>query len=453
MKPSHLSRRSFLQSAGFLLGLPVFESLLARTSLAAVAKSPGLTPSGDPLRMAFVYVPNGVIGDRWEPKGVGSDFQLNETMQPVADFKRDLQIISGLEHQHGRAGGDGGGDHARATATILTGARPKKTAGVDIRAGVSVDQLAARQMEGHTRFSSLELSSEGVHQSGTCDSGYSCAYQFNLSWRSETQPVAPESNPRLIFERLFGADAQHGGPAAAERAKARNRSMLDFLMQDAAALQTQLGKSDQRKLDEYLTGVREIERRIQQAEKFGIPTAPNTPVPSGIPQSYSEHIRLMFDMLTLAFQTDSTRVATFLMAHDGSNRNFNEIGVPSGHHELSHHQNDAAKIAQIAKIDRFYMEQFTHFLTRLRDTKEASGRSLLDNSMIVYCSGLSDANRHAHDNLPVIVAGRGGGALTPGQHLAFAEPVAMTNLYMSLLDRMGVKADRVGDSTGLLPGV
>jgi Protein of unknown function (DUF1552) len=454
MRSSRVSRRSFLQSAGFLLGLPVFESLLPKASGAmAVASGPGLGASGDPLRMAFVYVPNGVIVDRWTPKGAGTDFKLNETMQPISAFKQDLQIVSGLEHQNGRAGGDGGGDHARATATVLTGARPKKTAGMDIRAGVSVDQVAARQLEGRTRFSSLELSCEGVRQSGICDSGYSCAYQFNLSWRSETQPMAPESNPRMLFERLFGNDLRRSGGAAAERAKARERSLLDFLMDDAAALQAQLGKGDQRKLDEYLTGVREIEKRIQLAEKFGYPQAPNMSVPSGIPQKYSDHIKLMFDMLTLAFQTDSTRVATFLMAHDGSNRNFTDIGVTSGHHELSHHQNDAGKIAQIAKIDRFYMEQFAYFLGRLRDTKEASGRSLLDNSMIVYCSGLSDANHHSHENLPVILAGRGGGSLAASQHLSVSQPMPMTNLYMSLLDRMGVKTDRVGDSTGMLAGV
>lgn len=454
MKTPHVSRRSFLQSAGFLLGLPVFESLLPRiASASSVAKGPGLTAAGDPLRMAFVYVPNGVIVDRWTPKNVGRDLQINETMQPLEGFRGDFQVVSGLEHQHGRAGGDGGGDHARATATILTGARPKKTAGIDIRAGVSVDQVAARQLDGRTRFSSLELSCDGVRQSGTCDSGYSCAYQFNLSWRSENQPIAPESNPRMVFERLFGRDLGRNGSGAAERAKARDHSLLDFLMQDAASLQAQLGKSDQRKLDEYLTGVREIEKRIQQAEKFGLPQAPSTPAPTGIPQNYSDHIKLMFDMLALAFETDATRVATFLMAHDGSNRNFNEIGVSSGHHELSHHQNDAAKMAQIARIDRFYMEQFAYFLGRLRDTKETTGRSLLENSMIVYCSGLSDANRHAHDNLPVILAGSGGGSLAPDQHLAFAQPVPMTNLYMSLLERMGIQADRLGDSTGVLQGV
>ena len=454
MKTPHVSRRSFLQSAGFLLGLPVFESLLPNiASASAVPKGPGLTAAGDPLRMAFVYVPNGVIVDRWTPKNVGRGLQINETMQPLEGFRRDFQVVSGLEHQHGRAGGDGGGDHARATATILTGARPKKTAGIDIRAGISVDQVAARQLDGRTRFSSLELSCDGVRQSGTCDSGYSCAYQFNLSWRSENQPIAPESNPRMVFERLFGRDFGRNGSGAAERAKARDHSLLDFLMQDAASLQAQLGKNDQRKLDEYLTGVREIERRIQQSEKFGLPQAPSTPAPTGIPQNYSDHIKLMFDMLALAFQTDATRVATFLMAHDGSNRNFNEIGVSSGHHELSHHQNDATKMAQIARIDRFYMEQFAYFLGRLRDTKETNGRSLLENSMIVYCSGLSDANRHAHDNLPVILAGNGGGSLAPDQHLAFAQPVPMTNLYMSLLERMGIQADRLGDSTGVLQGV
>lgn len=455
MKTTPLSRRHFLRSAGFLLGLPALESLTRGSAMATVAGAagPGVTAAGDPQRLAFVYVPNGVIGDRWKPKGTGSDFQLNETMLPVAAFQKDLQVISGLAHQNGWAGGDGGGDHARATATILTGARPKKTAGKDIRAGVSVDQIAARKMEGRTRFSSLELSCDGLRQSGLCDSGYSCAYQFNISWRSDTQPMAPESNPRLVFERLFGKGSGTDTGAAAEREKARQRSMLDFLMQDAAGLQKQLGRNDQLKLDEYLTGVREIERRIQLAEKFGTPKAPGAEAPPGIPASYAEHIRLMFDMLALSFQSDSTRVASFLMAHDGSNRNFNDIGVSSGHHELSHHQDNQEKIAMIAKIDRFYMEQFAYFLGRLRDTKEANGRSLLENSMIVYCSGLSDANRHAHDNLPVIVAGHGGGALQPGRHLTFDQPLPMTNLYMSLLARMGIPVNSIGDSTGLLAGV
>lgn len=447
-----LTRRNFLQSAGFLLGLPAFESLLKGNVTAAPHKL-GLAPDGTPLRLAFVYVPNGKIMSRWTPQGKGRDFQFNETMQPLAEFRSELQVVSGLEHQNGWAGPDGGGDHARATATILTGARPKKTAGNDIRAGVSADQVAARHLEGQTRFSSLELSCDARRLSGGCDSGYSCAYQFNLSWRSETQPVAPESNPRQVFERLFGKGAGENPAGAAERHKARERSLLDFVMQDALTLEKQLGKNDQRKLDEYLTGVREIEKRIQQAERFGIPKPPTTPAPAGIPSSYKEHLRLMFDMLALAFQTDSTRVASFLMAHDGSNRNFPEIGVTSGHHELSHHQEDPKKIEQLARIDRFYTEQFAYFLQKLAGMKEPSGASVLDNSMVVYCGGLSDANKHSHNNLPAIVAGRGGGGLQTGQHLALSEPAPMTNLYLSLLQRMGLPVDRIGDSTGALTGV
>jgi hypothetical protein len=447
-----LTRRNLLQSAGFLLGLPAFESLLKGNVTAAPHKL-GLAPDGTPLRLAFVYVPNGKIMSRWTPHGQGRDFQFNETMQPLAEFRSELQVVSGLEHQNGWAGPDGGGDHARATATILTGARPKKTAGNDIRAGVSADQVAARHLEGQTRFSSLELSCDARRLSGGCDSGYSCAYQFNLSWRSETQPVAPESNPRQVFERLFGKGAGENPAGAAERHKARERSLLDFVMQDALTLEKQLGKNDQRKLDEYLTGVREIEKRIQLAERYGIPMPPTTPAPTGIPSSYKEHLRLMFDMLALAFQTDSTRVASFLMAHDGSNRNFPEIGVTSGHHELSHHQEDPKKIEQLARIDRFYTEQFAYFLQKLAGMKEPNGASVLDNSMVVYCGGLSDANRHSHNNLPAIVAGRGGGGLQTGQHLALAEPAPMTNLYLSLLQRMGLPVDRIGDSTGALAGV
>ena len=452
MRTSSFSRRNFLQSAGFLLGLPVFDSLLG-SSVRAASGGPGVAADGSPLRLAFVYAPNGAIMSKWTPLGAGRGLELNDTMVPLNAFRPDIQVVTGLEHQHGWAGPDGGGDHARATATILTGARPKKTAGTDIRAGVSVDQVAARHLEGRTRFSSLELSCDGVRQAGACDSGYSCAYQFNLSWRSETQPMAPESNPRQIFERLFGRGAGGNRQGAAERHKARERSLLDFVLQDAVALEKQLGRNDQRKLDEYLTGVRELEKRVQLAERFGIPQAPEGQAPTGVPASYREHLRIMFDMLALAFQTDSTRVATFLMAHDGSNRNFPDIGVTSGHHELSHHQEDPKKIEQLARIDRFYTEQLAYFLGKLQGMREPNGRSVLDNSMVVYCGGLSDANKHAHNNLPAVIAGRGGGTLQAGQHLALGQPAPMTNLYLALLQRMGLPVERVGDSTGALPGV
>lgn len=446
-----LSRRRFLRGLGIGIGLPVLESMtpLSKALAAAVPKK-AVTHDGTPLRTAFLYVPNGVNVARWKPIGEGADYQLSDTLAPLAGVKDQFQVLSGFEHRHGWANGDGGGDHARANATILTGARPKKTSGSDIRLGVSVDQFAAQHVGDQTRFGSLELSCDGVRKSGACDSGYSCAYQFNMAWRSETAPVAPESNPRLIFERLFGSGKGADRQKSFDLRNSRQKSILDFVLDDARALHRDLGRNDQHKLDEYLTGVREIEKRIQQAERFGPLPDPKAETPSGIPADYQEHIRLMMDMLVLAFQTDSTRISTFMLAHDGSNRSFREIGVNDGHHNLSHHQNNAEILEKIAKIDLFYTSQLAYFLERLRDTKEAGGRSILDNSMIVYCGGLSDGNRHAHDNLPVILAGRAGGVLTPGRHMNVGDKTPMTNLYVRMLNILGVKQDRFGDSTSEL---
>lgn len=449
-----MNRRRFLKGLGACVALPAFESVLGGKLLAAKASPAAVTSTGAPLRTAFLYFPNGVNLSAWRPDGTGKDYSLNKTMEPLAPHKDDFQIISGFEHKNGWAGPDGAGDHARANATILTGMRPKKTAGADIRLGVSVDQLAAQHIGQATRFPSLELSCDGIRKSGVCDSGYSCAYQFNLSWRSETTPVAPESNPRLVFERLFGT-----GKGGAERQRnfelrqARQKSILDFVLDDARNLQRQLGRNDQQKLDEYLAGIREIERRIERAEQFGKLPDPGMDTPSGVPSNYQEHIRLMFDMLLLAFQTDSTRVATFLLAHDGSNRSFKDVGVSDGHHYLSHHQNDQEKLEKIAKIDRFYTQQFAYFLDKLRNAKDVDGKSLLDNSAIIYCSGLSDANRHRHDDLPVIVAGRAGGALNPGRHVKLEDSIPMTNFYVKLLNLLGVQTERFGDSTGVFENV
>lgn len=449
-----LSRRRFLRGLGISLGLPFLESVAPLgKALAAATPKTAVTHSGAPLRMACLYVPNGVNVARWMPKGEGTDYQLSETMAPLAGLKDQFQVFSGFEQRLGWANGDGGGDHARANATILTGARPKKTSGSDIRLGISVDQLAAQYAAQQTRFSSLELSCDGVRKSGACDSGYSCAYQFNVSWRSETSPVAPESNPRLVFERLFGSGKGEERQKSFALRNAREKSILDFVMEDARSLHRELGRNDQHKMDEYLTGVREIEQRIQKAERFGPLPDPKIDAPAGVPTDYREHIRLMMDMLVLAFQTDSTRISTFMLAHDGSNRSFREIGVNDGHHNLSHHQNNADVLAKIAQIDLFYTEQLAYFLTKLRDTKEKDGRSILDNSMILYCSGLSDGNRHAHDNLPVLLAGKGGGVLTPGRHVNLGEKTPMTNLYVRMLNIMGVPTDRFGDSTGILKTV
>jgi hypothetical protein len=451
-----LPRRRFLRGLGISLALPALESLLPTArALAAATKAPKLatTLAGNPLRMAFLYVPNGVNVARWRPIGEGQDYQLGETMKPLEGLKQHFQVFSGFEHQNGWGRQDGAGDHARANATILTGARPKKTAGSDIRLGISVDQFAARHIGSATRFPSLELSCDGVRKSGACDSGYSCAYQFNISWRSETTPMAPESNPRLVFERLFGSGKGEERQRSLAMRQAQQKSILDFVHADAEALARQLGRNDQHKLDEYLTGVREIEQRIAQSERFGPLPDPGVDAPAEeIPGQYEAHIRLMLDMLVLAFRTDSTRISTFLLAHDGSNRSFREIGVSDGHHSISHHQNDPDKLDRIGRIDHFYIRQLAYFLERMRDTREADGTSLLDNSMLVYGSGLSDGNRHNHSDLPVILAGKAGGAYHPGRHVKLGD-TAMTNLYVRMLQTMGVKTDRFGDSTGILRDV
>ncbi len=432
------------------MGLPFLESA---SPLWAASNAGGqklaVTPDGRPLRMAFLYVPNGVNVERWYPKDLGADYQLSASLKALEPFRNAFQVVRGLGQKTGIAGPDGAGDHARATATMLTGVRPKKTAGSDIRAGISVDQLAAERIGHLTRIPSLEISCDGVRKSGQCDSGYSCAYQFNLSWRSETMPVAPEANPRLLFERLFGTGKGADRQRSYQLRRAREKSLLDFVLEDARALRKELGRNDQNKLDEYLGSVRELERRIEGAEKFGPLPEPGLDAPAGIPVSYQEHVRLMLDLMVLAFRTDSTRVTSFLLAHDGSNRNFPEIGVTDGHHNLSHHQNKAENLEKIARIDEFYVAQLAYLLGRMRETKEGD-RTLLDNSMLVYCSGLSDGDKHQHENLPVILAGGGGVGLKPGGHVDAGQQTPMSNLYVRMLNLMGIREERFGDSTGAL---
>ena len=446
-----LSRRHFLRGLGACLALPAFESLRPFRAFAADAGKTAQmasTPTGSPLRMAFVYFPNGAIPANWWPDCEEDDFALNRSMRPLENVKHRLQVLSGLDHVNATPGPDGAGDHARASGTFLTGVRVKKTAGADIHAGISIDQIAANQVGHLTRFPSLELTCDAVRKSGNCDSGYSCAYQYNLSWRSPTQPVAPEPNPRLLFERLFGA----GGPGerrdSLRRRQQQQRSILDFVLDDARSLQRQLVSRDKQKLDEYLGSVREIERRIEKAEQFGATPDPTVETPAGIPPSFEEYLQIMYDMMILAFQTDSTRVATFLLANEGSNRAFPEIGIAEGHHFLTHHRNKQEMIEKVAEIDLWYMKQFARFLEKMEQTEDVHGGSLLQNSMIVYGSGNADGNRHTHVNLPVILAGGGGGTLAGGRYVKFGG-VPMSNLLLSLADRLGVTGvERHGDSTG-----
>jgi hypothetical protein len=451
-----LNRRRFLRGLGACLALPAFESLRPSAVLAAGAKGAGAmatTPGGAPLRAAFVYFPNGAIQPAWWPTGEGKDFELSRTLRPLERVRHQVQVLGGLDHVNATPGPDGAGDHARASGSFLTGVRVKKTAGADIHAGISIDQVMANHVGHLTRFPSLELTCDAVRKSGNCDSGYSCAYQYNLSWRSPGTPVAPEPNPRLLFERLFGAGAAGERAEALKRRQAQQRSVLDFVLDDTRALQSHLTARDKAKLDEYLTSVREIEARLEKADRFGKASDPGRPAPDGIPAGYEDYLGVMFDMLVLAFQTDSTRVATFLLANEGSNRAFPEIGIPEGHHYLTHHQNKQDMIDKVAEIDLFYLRQFARFLEKMEQTKDADGQSLLRNSMIVYGSGNADANRHTHVNLPVLLAGGGGGALEPGRFVKHGG-APMSNLFLGMLDRMGVDGvARHGDSTGRLGNV
>ncbi len=448
---ARLSRRYFLKGLGACMALPAFESMRPFGLLAAEAKAAAQlarTATGAPLRMAFVYFPNGAIQPNWWPTGEGKDFQFARTMQPLEKVKHQLQVLGGLDHVNATPGPDGAGDHARASGTFLTGVRVKKTAGSDIHAGISIDQVAANHIGHLTRFPSLELTCDAVRKSGNCDSGYSCAYQYNLAWRSPITPVAPEPNPRLLFERLFGAGAPGERHANLKRRQEQQRSIMDFVLDDARSLQKQLAYRDKQKLDEYLFSVREIEKRLEKAEQFGKVADPAVSTPAGVPTSYEEYIQVMFDMMLLAFQTDSTRIATFLLANEGSNRAFAEIGIAEGHHYLTHHQGKQEMITKVAEIDLFYMKQFAKFLEKMEQTKDVDGKSLLHNSMIVYGSGNGDGNRHTHVNLPVLLAGGGGGTLNPGRYVK-SGGVPMSNMLLSMADRLGVPGlERHGDSTG-----
>jgi hypothetical protein len=407
------------------------------------------TATGAPLRAAFLYFPNGAIPRSFWPKNEGKDYDLAPTLAPLAHLRDSFQVLGELDHKNAEAGPDGAGDHARANGTFLTGVRVRKSA-TDIHAGISIDQRIAAEVGHVTRMPSIELSCDPGRSTGSCDSGYSCAYQFNLSWSSPTSPMTPEANPRQVFERLFGAGAPGERAASLQRRRQQQQSVLDFVLDDARAMQRRLAARDAAKLDQYLTGVREIESRIQQAEKFGAAQDPAVAAPAGIPDSYAEHVAIMYDILALAFQTDSTRVGSILLAHDGSNRSFDDIGVFEGHHDLTHHQNREDWIAKVEEIDLWYARQLAKFLDKLQKAEDIDGNSVLHNSMIVYGGGNSDANRHTHTNLPIILAGAGGGTLTPGRYKKYGGTAA-SNLFVSLAERMGLSGIKsFGDSTGPL---
>ena len=421
------------------MALPLLDAM--RPAFAASGKA-GTTPA---IRMAVSYVPNGIVMNDWTPTGAGSDFAMTRILKPMEAHRDQMLLLTNLAQNNGYALGDGAGDHARAASTFLTGAHPRKTAGADINVGISMDQVAAQRLGNQTRFASLELACEDGRMVGNCDSGYSCAYSNSISWRSATTPNPPEVNPRALFERLFGANAAEDGATRLRRAK-YNKSILDFVMADAQRLQGDLGATDKRKLDEYLTAVRDIEQRISNAEKNNTEFVPQMDKPSGVPVDYSEYSRLMFDLQALALQADLTRVITFMMAREGSNRAYREINVSDAHHSITHHRNEPDLIEKVTQINCYHVEQFAYFVGKLKSIPDGDG-TLLDHTMVLYGSGLSDGNRHMHSELPVLMAGGKLAGFKPGRHVQYEKKTPMNNLFLTMLDRMGVAADTLGDST------
>jgi len=440
----HIHRRRFLKGLGVAIALPMLDSMIpvafGQAAKAAAGKSA--------LRLSFVYVPNGIVMDNWTPTTEGANFELPSILQPLASYRDQLTVISGLTDHQADALGDGGGDHARAGASYLTGSHPYKTGGSDIYAGVSADQVAAQHIGQSTRLPSIEIGLDDNRTVGHCDSGYSCAYTNSISWQGPSTPLPPEANPRLLFERLFGDfDPSLSAETRARRAFYR-KSILDGATEETNKLLGQVGQADKHKLDEYLTTIREVEQRIEQAENSPPPADPGMEKPSGIPSDFSEHAGILYDLQALAFQADLTRVATMMIGREGSVRTYEQIGVPDPHHPLSHHRGRAESLVKLTKINTYHVQLFSNFLKRLRATPDGDG-TLLDHTMIVYGCGISDSDKHLHYDLPVFVAG-GGGGLKGNRHFSVEQNTPITNLYLSLLDRMSVQVDTLGDSTGKL---
>lgn len=441
-----IPRRRFLRGVGATVALPLLDGMIPALA------GPADTITKQVLRMGIVYVPNGIIAANWRPSIEGSGFEMTPIMEPLTPFREYLLVLSGLDQKHADPGpfGEGGGaPHSLTGGAYLTGVFPKQSEGVNIRAGVSVDQIAARELGKQTQLASLELGLDPVEASGYCEGGYSCTYLNTISWRTPTTPMPMEDRPRAIFERLFG-DSETTDSAERQTRIAQNRSLLDFVNEDTANLAKSLTPADRHKLNEYLDAVRDVERRIQLAEQQAARELPPLERPaSGFPASYEEYAKLMFDLQVLAYQTDMTRVITFMLAHERSGRSYREVGVPDSHHGVSHHRNDPVNIGKLVRINTYHVKLFSYYLERLRATKEGNG-SLLDSTMILYGSGINNSNEHTHDNLPTLLVGRAGGKIKGGRHLRSPLGTPMANLYVSMLNIMGIPVDKFGDGDGAL---
>jgi hypothetical protein len=448
-----LPRRTFLRGLGTTLALPLLDSMVPAFSAVGAAAKPA-------MRLGYVYTPNGIIGcsDKsprpfmWTPKTVGANFEFSPTMKVLEPFREYVNVFSGLAQVTGRALGDGPGDHARATATFLTGVHPYKTGGANFKLGVSADQIAAKELGKFTQLSSLELGLEPQPLAGNCDSGYTCAY-MSMSWRSETTPVPSELNPRTVFERLFG-DGESTDPAARRARLEEQKSVLDYVAGNLSRLRGSVGTGDKRKLDEYLEAVRDIERRIQRAEEQNVTIKlPHMERPSAVPDHYEEYSKLMIDLQVIAWQTDMTRVTSFMMGRDGSNRPYREIGIADGHHSISHHQQDPERVEKLIKIDELHTAMFAYLLKRLQETQDGDG-TLLDHSLVLFGSSLSESNIHTHDDLPIVLAGGGNGQVKGNRHLVYPKETPLNNLLLNMFDVAGLPhVEGFGDSTGRLTGL
>ena len=436
-----LSRRSILKGMGAAISLPFLDAM-------SPAFADSTLPGGSPLRLAWFYVPNGIDMRHWTPAEEGTLQVLPELLAPLEPVKKDLLVLSNLTANWGRPLLVGAGDHGRAAAAYMTGMQVTRTT-TDLKLGVSADQIAAAAIGNKTKLPSLEVGLEEARQSGNCDNGYSCAYTYNMAWKTENQPLPPISDPRLLFERLFGSDIVEP-PAAHARRVAMRQSILDGVLGETQKLQTTVGPTDRRKLDEYLTSVREIERQVERSEKEGMIIDPGIEKPFGVPPEFPDYFRLMTDMMVVAFKADITRISTIMIGREGSTRPYPEIGVNDGHHPLTHHMGNMQMLDKVRQINALHMKLFAEFLVKMKNTKEGDS-NLLDQSLIVYGSGLSDGNVHTHDQLPTILAGRGGKAVTPGRHIIYQRETPVCNLFATMIQHAGVRPEHVGDSTGQLP--
>ncbi len=434
----HLHRRTFLQGLGTAIALPMLDAM-----------TPALSPAAKPIvRLGFVYVPNGVIMDKWTPVAEGANFAFKSTMKPLEAYRERLLVLSGLAQVQGRALGDGAGDHARAGATWLTGVHPKKSE-ISLRAGISADQIAAQSLSQYTQFGSLEFGIESNQLAGGCDSGYSCAYTNTMAWRNDTTPLPVENNPRAIFERMFGDGDSTDAAARMEQFK-RQRSLLDYVNGNLKRLNASLGAPDRAKMNEYTDAIRDIERRIQKAEQQNATVKmPVMERPTAVPEEFEDHVKMVMDLQVLAYQTDLTRVITLMMAREGSNRPYRNIGISDGHHNLTHHQNEPDKIAKVTKINEVQVKLFAYLLERMKATPDVNG-NLLDNSLVMYGSSISDGNLHTHHDLPIVLAGGGAGTVKGNRHVMYPKETPLNNLLVSMLETAGVAVKKFGDSTGKL---